>query len=203
MIAVYTTQNNGRVGEVKKPSPTINHISLGPPHPPKVIVTNLVLQSVTIEWSLDNYPKPEYVSGFRLFINSEPNVKFEKNKNSHVLSDLVPGNSYKIQLVALTNSVIGQSLLSKCIEVKCPLKPSAPLIYSQPTVQVNSAMIGWKPEMPKSMNKEDQIWMYRVYLNDKFHGEIYSSNLSSYSYLLSDLVPGDFHDITVKVSLTE
>ena len=161
VIAVYVIPNKGNMTQVKKASPTINHISLGPPHPPKLIVTNLGLQSVTIEWSLDDYPKPEYITGYRLIINSEYKHKFDKSKKDHVLNDLQPGNSYKLELVALTNSVIGQSLPSKAIEVKCPLKPRAPIIYLQQTVQVNSVMLGWKTELTQSSNKEDQIWMYR------------------------------------------
>lgn len=198
VIAVYGMTNDSQVIEIKKQSDKINHISLGPPNPPRVRVSQIGLESVTIEWSSDDYPKQEYITGYRLVINGDYKEKIGPKTKVHELKNLESGTSYKVQLITLTNSTIGQSQPSRLLTVRCPYKPDPPVISSLPTVQINSVMIGWTPVQPKSLNKEDSIWMYKVYLNDKFHGEIFSSNLTNYSYLISDLVPGQFYDVTVK-----
>ena len=36
-------------------------------------------------------------------------------------------------------------------------------------------------------------------VNDKYHGEIYSSNLTSYSYMICELLEGKFYDVQVLV----
>lgn len=64
-------------------------------------------------------------------------------------------------MVALTNSIIGQSEPSKPIKIICPKKPKAPYIYQSSTLRINSVVISWKPTLARSSNKEDQIWMYK------------------------------------------
>lgn len=36
-------------------------------------------------------------------------------------------------------------------------------------------------------------------VNEKYHGEIYSSNLTSYSYMICELLEGKFYDVQVLV----
>ena len=71
------------------------------------------------------------------------------------------GKSYTLELVALTNSIIGQSELSNPITIICPRKPKTPLIYQSSTLKINSVVISWKPTMPRSINKEDKIINYK------------------------------------------
>lgn len=39
---------------------------------------------------------------------------------------------------------------------------------------------------------------FRIFLEGKYHGEISSSNLNSYSYMIADLIPGKQYDVTVQ-----
>ena len=71
------------------------------------------------------------------------------------------GQSYRLELVALTNSIIGQSEASRAIVVTCPKKPKTPSIFQSSTLKINSVVISWKPTVPRSINKEDQILNYK------------------------------------------
>lgn len=45
------------------------------------------------------------------------------------------------------------------------------------------------------------ILINRIYLNNKFHGEIFSSNSNTYSYMFCDLIAGKSYDVTVQVRI--
>lgn len=147
--------------EYKKSSKTLYYTPLGPPNPPRLRVNAVDIQSATLEWISPHYPRPEFIAGYRLLVNSEPMQAFEKNANEFLFTDMQPGRKYNIEIVTLTNSIVGESKPSNLITLICPRRPSPPLISQLPTVRPNSAIIGWKPCEPKSSNKCDQILFYK------------------------------------------
>ena len=40
---------------------------------------------------MSDYPKPEYITGYRLLVNSEYKEKFSTNQNEFVFNELKPG----------------------------------------------------------------------------------------------------------------
>lgn len=119
------------------------------------------MNSVTLEWITQHYPRPEFISGYRLIVNGEPNKIFEKNVNEFLFTDMQAGKKYDIEIVTLANSIVGQSKPSNQISLICPMTPNAPLITQLPTVRPNSVVIGWKPVIPRTNNKWDQILFYK------------------------------------------
>jgi len=139
----------------------IDYTSLSPPEPPRLRVSSVDLQSVTLEWITSQYAKPDFIKGYRLIVNSEPNEVFEKNINEFLFKDMQPGFCYEIEILTLTNWMIGSSQPSNMITLLCPERPNAPLITQLPSLRSNSVVIGWKPVEPKSNNKSDQILLYK------------------------------------------
>jgi len=149
------------VTEYKKASKTIIYTALGPPHPPRLRVNATDLNSVTLEWIVQHYPRPEFITGYRLMINNETNQVFEKHVSEFLFTDMQPGRKYDIEMLTLTNSIVGQSQPSNQINLICPLRPVPPLITQLPSVRPNSAVIGWKPAEPRSNNRWDQLLYYK------------------------------------------
>lgn len=107
------------------------------------------------------YPKPDFIKGYRLIVNSEPNEIFEKNINEFIFKDMQPGFAYEIEILTLTNWMVGACLPSNKITLLCPSRPLTPVISQLPSLRSNSVIIGWKPVEPKSVNKSDQILLYK------------------------------------------
>ena len=82
-----------QASEFKINSSIINYISLGPPHPPKLRVINVDIQAVTLEWAMPDYPKPEFITGYRLMVNSEYKEKFGTNQKEFIFNELKPGEN--------------------------------------------------------------------------------------------------------------
>ena len=150
-----------KITEFKSISKTVTHTSIGPPRAPTLRISNIDLQAVTLEWLVADYPRPDFISGYRLLVNSQYKEILSNNQHGLIFNELKPGKSYKLELIVLTNSVIGQSEPSKPLTIVCPLEPTPPNIYQSPTMRANSVMISWNPTVPRSYNKEDQVWMYR------------------------------------------
>ncbi|RNA39092.1 hypothetical protein BpHYR1_016864 [Brachionus plicatilis] len=195
--AVYKLVGANEIREYVRSSKKLFYTPLGPPHSPKLRVNSVDEQTAMIEWITESYPRPDFVTGYRLIVNSELGQLFQKDINQFLLKDMQPGKQYSIQIATLTNSVVPQSKPSNPITLVCPLRPTQPLISQLPSVRPNSATIGWKPVEPKSNQKFDRIVSYKIMVNKKFHGEIFSTNSSSYSYMICDLVEGKFYDVEV------
>lgn len=146
----------------------IDYTALGPPEPPRLRVNSVDIQSVTLEWIMTQYAKPDFIKGYRLIVNSEPNEVFEKNINEFMFRDLQPGFCYEIEILTLTNWMIGSSQPSNKITLVCPNRPQAPLITQVPSLRTNSVVIGWKPVEPRSSSKADQILFYKYEFENKF-----------------------------------
>lgn len=159
--AVYKLANSTLYGEYKSSSKSILFTPLGPPEPPRLRVNAVDVQSATLEWIVPQYAKPEFITGYRLIVNSEPGQMFNRGDREFVFKDLQPGKSYKIEIATVTNSIVGQSKPSNAITIVCPQRPKAPLITQLPTVRPYSAVVGWKPADPRSTNKYDQILFYK------------------------------------------
>ena len=161
MTAVYKHVDETNATEYRKSSKSLSYTPLGPPHPPKLRANGIGMQSVTIEWFVQQYPRPEFITGYRLIINSELKRIFEKTVNEFIFTDMMPGKVYEIQIITLTNSIVGQSKPSNPLILVCPQRPSQPLVTQLPTVRPNSVVLGWKPTVPRSSNKCDQILLYK------------------------------------------
>ena len=147
--------------EYKKASKLIDYTALGPPLPPKLRVTSTDIQSVTLDWTLSQYPRPEFIKGFRLLVDSKQNQIFEKSINEFIFKDLQPGKKYDMEIVTLTNWIIGQSNPSNKIMLICPHRPHAPLINQLPSAKPYPVIIGWKAVTTRSTGTHDQILFYK------------------------------------------
>lgn len=161
MNAVYKQIGTNEIKEYVKSSKTVIYTPLGSPHAPKLRVNSVDEQSAIIEWLSESYPRQEFITGYRLLINSEQGQLFNKDINHFMLKDMQPGKQYSIQIVTLTDSVVPQSKPSNPITLICPIKPKQPLISQLPSVRPNSATIGWRPVEPRSIQKHDQIVSYK------------------------------------------
>jgi hypothetical protein len=160
-VAVFGVKNEPKK-EFKKPSDTINYIALSPPSAPILRAVGIDIQSVAIEWVIKDYAKPDYISGYKLTVNSEPNASFGAEQHGFVFNELTPGKSYKIELTAQTNSIVGHSEISKSMTIICPSVPKPPIIYESSTLKSKSVVISWKPSQPQTYNREDQILTYKL-----------------------------------------
>lgn len=160
MTAIYRSIDSI---ESKRTSKVIDYTALGPPEPPRLRVNFVDLRSVTLEWIMSQYAKPDFIKGFRLIVNGELNEVFEKTINEFIFRDMQPGYCYDIEILTLTNWMIGASLPSNKITLICPNRPKAPLITQLPSIRTNSVVIGWKPVEPRSNNKPDQILLYKYF----------------------------------------
>ena len=147
--------------EYKKSSKTLQYTALGPPHPPKLRVSAVDIFSSTLEWLPQHYPRPEFITGYRLIVNGELSQIFEKNVNEFIFADMQPGRKYDIEIVTLTNSIVGQSQPSNRITLVCPLRPRAPIITQLPSVRPNACVIGWKAPDFNSNNNWDNVICYK------------------------------------------
>jgi hypothetical protein len=176
-------KTNQRTERVQK----INYTPLGPPHPAKLVVHSVDEYTCKLQWTTKPYPKLDFVTGYRLIINSKLDKLLNKNVNEFTFTDMKQGRTYDIQIVTLINSVVGQSDPSNTIVLVCPGKPATPRIVDLPTTRPNSIAIGWKACFT---TQSDEAILYRVYVNDKLNCEIYSENKSSYTHIIKDLQPG-------------
>lgn len=144
-------------------SKMIHYTPLGPPHPPRLRANAIDLYSVSLEWNTQDYPRPEFITGYRLRVNSELNQIFDKNIHEFLFTDMQPGKKYDIEIITLTNAIVGQSEPSNTISLICPRPPAAPLISQLPTVRPNSVVIGWKPNDMRVNNKYDQVLFYKYF----------------------------------------
>jgi hypothetical protein len=140
----------------------MNYMPLGPPSAPRLRVSSIDLQSITLEWHAPQYARPDYISGYQLIINSEYKQIFEKDVNEFVFTDMQPNQKYDIQIVTLTNETIGRSEPSNVVTLVCPHKPPAPVISQLPTVRPNSIVVGWRPSEPRSSNNYDRALFYKL-----------------------------------------
>lgn len=161
MNAIYKIYNSSTTTEYKRSSKTIIFTALGPPTPPRLRVNAVDIQTAALEWIASHYPRPDFIAGYRLMVNSELNQTFEKSISEFLFTDMQPGKKYTIELITLTNAIVGESKPSNSITLVCPRRPNPPLISQLPTVRPNSVIIGWKPSDPKSNNKCDQILSYK------------------------------------------
>ena len=161
MNAIYQQANSLDTTEYKKASKTINYCALGPPHPAKLRVTAINANAVSLEWTTQHYARPEFITGYRLVVNGELSTLFDKSISEFAFADMQPGKRYDIEIVTLTNAIIGQSNPSNMISVMCPHVPNSPLITQLPTIRPNSVVIGWKPSEPRSNHKWDDILFYK------------------------------------------
>ncbi len=193
--AVYRYMDSS---EYKKASKTIDYTALGPPLPPRLRATSTDVQCISLDWLMDQYPRPEFIKGYRLIVDSQQNQVFEKNINEFLFKDMQPGRQYDLEVTTLTNWIVGQSKPSNRLNLICPTRPHAPLISQLPNTKPFTAVIGWKPVRTRSTNRHDKIAFYKVFVNKKFHGEIYSNNSSSYSYMIDGLMPGKCYHTMVQ-----
>jgi hypothetical protein len=178
--------------EFKRSSKVINYSPVAPPSAPRLRVTATDIQSASLEWVLDaplTKTASEFFTGYRLVVNNEQRQTFDKSVKEFLFSDMQPGRKYEISLVSLTNSILGNARQSNLITLVCPRRPAPPVISAMQSTRPNSALISWNQVEPRSELPFDQIVCYRVFVNDKYHGEIQSSNMKTLSYMISDLEP--------------
>jgi hypothetical protein len=161
VIAVFGVKNEPKK-EFKKSSETINYIALSPPSAPILRAVGIDVQSVAIEWVIKDYAKPEYISGYSLTVNSEPHANFGPEQHGFVFNELIPGKTYKIELTAKTNSIVGHSDVSKPMTIICPSVPKPPVIYESSTVKSKSIVVSWKPSHAPTYSREDQVFTYKL-----------------------------------------
>lgn len=174
---------------------------MGPPAPPGMMVTSVDIQSATLEWSFGESVHSKHLdslTGYRLQVNGEDKQTFDRNCKEFLFTDMQPGKNYDLSVVSITDSLISESGQSNVITLVCPKRPYAPLISAMPTTRPRSAMIAWKPVEPRSSNYYDQILFYRVFVNDKYHGEIHTSASNSYTYLVSGLESNENYEVFVQ-----
>jgi hypothetical protein len=111
----------------------------------------------------------------------------------------LPERKYDIEILTLTNSIVGKSAPSNRVTLICPMRPTPPLIQQLPSIRPHSATIGWKTTDSKTNEDWDNVICYKVFLNNKYHGEIYSSNTLSYSYVIDDLDINKSYNVKVQV----
>lgn len=111
----------------------------------------------------------------------------------------MPERKYDIEILTLTNSIVGKSAPSNRVTLICPMRPTPPLIQQLPSIRPHSATIGWKTTDSKTNEDWDNVICYKVFLNNKYHGEIYSSNTLSYSYVIDDLDINKSYNVKVQV----
>lgn len=158
---MFKLVNSTEAGEYKSSSKMIVFTPLGPPTAPRLRVNAVDIQSAIVEWIPSEYAKPDAVSGYKLLVNNEPSQTFKKNDREFLFKDMQPGKSYKLEIVTLTNSVLGESNPSNAITVICPQRPNPPLVNQLPSARPYSAVIGWKPVNVRSPNIYDQIICYK------------------------------------------
>jgi hypothetical protein len=150
--------------EYKKSSKIIDYTALGPPLPPKLTIITTDIQSITLNWTMSHeYPRPEFIKGYKLVVDGSQNQIFEKHINEFIFKDMQPGKKYDIEIVALTNWIVGQSNPSNKISLLCPNRPYAPLITQAPSAKPFTVIIGWKSVRTRSTNKQDQILLYKYF----------------------------------------
>jgi hypothetical protein len=153
--------------EYKSCSRAILFTPLGAPEPPRLRINSVGTQSATLEWIPAHYARPELISGYSLTINSAESQLFGRDDREFLFQALQPGKSYKLEIAAITNAIIGKSKPSNAITLMCPNRPDPPLISQMPTVRPNSVVVGWKPAVEaadaaaRSSNKFDQILCYK------------------------------------------
>ena len=148
--------------EYKKASKTIDYTALGPPLPPKLRASTTDVQCVSLEWLIDGlYPRPEFIKGYRFIVDSEYNQVFEKNVNEFLFKDMQPGRQYDLEVVTLTNWIVGKSKPSNKLNLICPSRPNAPLITQMPNTKPYTVIIGWKPVKTRTTNRHDKIVFYK------------------------------------------
>lgn len=147
--------------EYKKSSKSLSYTPLGPPNPPRLRATGVGLQAVNVEWLVQPYPKPDFLLGYRLIVNSELKQIFEKKIGEFIFADMLPGKVYELQILTLVNPIVGQSLPSNPLILICPERPAQPLISQVATTRPNSVTVGWKPPKAKSHNRYDQILYFK------------------------------------------
>lgn len=147
--------------EYKKSSKSIDYTALGPPLPPKLRASTSDIQCISLEWIMDQYPRPEFIKGFQLIVDNQKNQVFEKNVGEFLFKDMQPGRQYDIEIVTLTNWIVGQSQPSNRLNLICPNRPNAPLISQLPNTKPFTVIIGWKPVKTRSTNRHDTILFYK------------------------------------------
>lgn len=158
MNAVYRYMDSS---EYKKASKIIDYTALGPPIPPRLRASTSDVQCVSLDWVMEQYPRPEFIKGYRLIIDSQPNQVFEKNINEFLFKEMQPGRQYEIEVITLTNWIVGSSPPSNRLTLVCPHRPHAPLISQLPNIKPYTVMIGWKPVRTKSTQAHDRIASYK------------------------------------------
>ena len=158
MNAVYRYMDTT---EYKKASKLIEYTALGPPLPAKLRAGSTDIQCISLEWSLDQYPRPEFIKGYQLVVNSEESQVFNKNINEFLFKDMQPGRQYDLEVITLTNWIVGRSQPSNQLNLICPNRPNPPLITQLPNAKPFTVIIGWKPVKTRSNNKHDKILFYK------------------------------------------
>ena len=158
------------------------------------------LYSATLEWKPEPYYRPELVIGYRLQIDEDFDKTFDPNVREFIFTNMKSGQKYNVQMMMLTKDL--SSAVSNKITLVCPLVPTPPTITKIQSLRPNSATVGWKITEPRSINGWDNVASFQVYLNGSYHGEIPSSGLKTFTYLVPDLVEGTSYNVSAQVTIT-
>ncbi|XP_036357779.1 uncharacterized protein LOC115211041 isoform X2 [Octopus sinensis] len=171
----------------------------GPPGPPSLTSFKVDLYTVSfcIEEPKELHPDLK-LAGFKVFYDSQCDEQLINTPDTRIEKEIKPGSTVTITAVAVPDQNIENSKQCSPVHVSCPVSPLAPAIEEQTSFKSGCIIIGWSK--PPTSSDQD-ISMYRIYLNDKLNGEIQANSYSDkngYQFTLTELAANRNYKVYVK-----
>ncbi|XP_064633270.1 uncharacterized protein LOC135491376 [Lineus longissimus] len=202
VVANYSLMKGATTSEVQVTSDVLYYTTAGAPDPPKLHVQGVDNYQVGVEWEKPALIEGVEVSGYNVLVDGKQlGTTLNPTTSRTIIDSLVPGITISIQVVACTTHAVGNSQASTPLLVSCPLKPPVPTISQQPSYKKGCVVIGWEKPTGREFAIGEDIVLYSIYLDGVWHGEVKAmgaADRKGYQYYLTDLLPGQSYDVTVK-----
>ena len=104
------------------------------------------------------------------------------------------GTTSEVQVSVTSHPDFVEEKVSEPIRIVCPQRPSAPKIEELRAEKPFAISIQWK----LTSNEQDEISLFRVFVDDKLHGEIVVSGRQSFKHELNKLQADRQYSVYVK-----
>ncbi|XP_030855934.1 uncharacterized protein LOC577931 [Strongylocentrotus purpuratus] len=194
VVAVYK-QSDQKKKTTKMTSSSSWVTTGGCPMPPKLSLTSVGLQEVTLAWEPGRCHEDIEILGYALLKNTRPSGEtIPYGITEKIIQELKPGSKCTLSLSTLTANG-GPRKPSNSIMVICPRIPDPPTINLRQSSSLHSATITWPKQKAKYLSG------YVVYVNDKQLAEVSLTEmerLSQCEHTLDDLVEGEILNVFIK-----
>jgi len=170
-----------------------------------------------LSWKLDDSVDQTLVKGYRIILNSKPTEILLPTQNEYELRHLKPGKysfinkkflkiifffvgtTNEIQVSVTSHPDFVDEKISEPIRIVCPKRPQPPIIESIQSDKPFSIAIKWQIDT----DDQDEISSFKIFLDDKLHGEIETNGRRSFKYEFNKLKAEQTYSIYIKALIEQ